>query len=249
MNNFLHRNFINLTNKNIMKNKLHKLSAALLIALSLTACGGSDNDYPGPPLLVTDDGISTFSSSNLNYALSYLPLESISTAEAASLTFMREEEKLANNVYLQLANTWGSQSRVFANVAQSEASHTESIRQLLLRYTLADPAAGLADGVFVNQTLQQLYTTLMQQSSLSYVDALKASCAIEEIDILDLQTALVNTDNQDIKFVYNNLNVASRNHLRSFVKALTLVGITYVPQYLTAEAYQAIVSTPIERGN
>lgn len=65
-----------------MKNKLHKLSAALLIALSLTACGGSDNDYPGPPLLVTDDGISTFSSSNLNYALSYLPLESITTPKA-----------------------------------------------------------------------------------------------------------------------------------------------------------------------
>jgi hypothetical protein len=231
-----------------MTNKFQKISAAVFIALSLTACGGSDNDYPGPPLLVTDDGISTFSSSNLNYALSYLPLESISTAEAASLTFMREEEKLANNVYLQLENTYGAQTRVFSNVAQSEASHTESIRQLLLRYTLADPAAGLADGVFVNQTLQQLYTTLMQQSSLSYVDALKVSCAIEEIDILDLQTALMNVDNQDIKVVYNNLNVASRNHLRSFVKALTLVGITYVPQYLTAEAYQAIVTTPIERG-
>ena len=233
-----------------MKNKFYKISLAVFIALSLTACGGGgDSDYPGPPLLVTSDGISTFSRSNLNYALSYLPLESISTAEAASLTFMREEEKLANNVYLQLANTWGAQTRVFSNVAQSEASHTESIRQLLLRYTLADPAAGLADGVFVNQTLQQLYATLIQQSSLSYVDALNVSCAIEEIDILDLQTALVNIDNQDIKLVYNNLTVASRNHLRSFVNALTLVGITYVPQYLTVEAYQAIVSTPIERGN
>jgi hypothetical protein len=84
---------------------------------------------------------------------------------------------------------------------------------------------------------------------LSDIEALKASCAIEEIDILDLQTTQVNIDNQDIKVVYNNLNVASRNHLRSFANALTLVGITYVPQYLTAEAYQAIVSTPIERGN
>lgn len=84
---------------------------------------------------------------------------------------------------------------------------------------------------------------------MSDIDALKPSCAIEEINILNLQTALVNTDNQDIKVVYNNLNVASRNHLRSFDNALKLVGITYVPQYLTAEAYQAIVSTHIERGN
>jgi hypothetical protein len=232
-----------------MNNNFKKISTALFIAISLTACGGSDNDYPGPPMLVSADGTSTFSSSNLNYALTLLPLESISTAEAASLTFMREEEKLANNVYKLLATTWGAQTPVFTNIANSEATHTEAIRQLLVRYALADPAAGLADGVYQNQTLQQLYNSLIQQGSLSYIDALKVGCAIEEIDILDLQNALVGIDNQDITVVYNNLTLGSRNHLRSFVKALTLVGITYVPQYLSSEAYLAIVSTPIERGN
>ena len=118
-----------------------------------------------------------------------------------------------------------------------------------MRYTLADPAASLADGVFQNQTLQQLYNSLIAQGTLSYIDALKVGCAIAEIDILDLQNALVGIDNQDIIVVYNNLTLGSRNHLRSFVKALTLVGITYVPQYLSPEAYLAIVSTPIERGN
>lgn len=88
-----------------MTNKFQKISAAVFIALSLTACGGSDNHYPGPPMLVSEDGTSTFSSPNLNYALTYLPLESISAAEAASLTFMREEEKLANNVYKLLGTT------------------------------------------------------------------------------------------------------------------------------------------------
>ena len=118
-----------------------------------------------------------------------------------------------------------------------------------MRYTLADPAANLADGVFQNQTLQQLYNSLIAQGTLSYIDALKVGCAIEEIDILDLQNALVGIDNQDIIVVYNNLTLGSRNHLRSFVKALTLVVITYVPQYLSPEAYLAIISTPIERGN
>ena len=162
---------------------------------------------------------------------------------------MREEEKLANNAYKLLGTTWAAQTRVFTNIANSEASHTEAIRQLLVRYTLADPAAKLADGVFQNQTLQQLYNSLIAQGTLSYIDALKVGCAIEEIDILDLQNALVGIDNQDITVVYNNLNLGSRNHLRSFVKALTWVGITYVPQYLSPEAYLAIVSTPIERGN
>ena len=232
-----------------MNNTFKRISVALVIALSLTACGGSDNGYPGPPMLVSEDGTSTFSSPNLNYALTYLLLESISTAEASSLTFMREEEKLANNVYKLLGTTWAAQTRVFTNIANSEASHTEAIRQLLVRYTLADPAANLADGVFQNQALQQLYNSLIQQGALSYIDALKVGCAIEEIDILELQNALMGIDNQDITVVYNNLNLGSRNHLRSFVKALTMVGITYVPQYLSLEAYLAIVSTPIERGN
>ena len=107
----------------------------------------------------------------------------------------------------------------------------------------------MADGVFQNQTLQQLYNSLIAQGTLSFIDALKVGCAIEEIDILDLQNALVGIDNQDIIVVYNNLTLSSRNHLRSFVKSLSLVSITYVPQYLSPEAYLAIVSTPIERGN
>jgi hypothetical protein len=107
----------------------------------------------------------------------------------------------------------------------------------------------LAEGVFENQTLQQLYATLIQQGNVSYVDALKVACAIEEIDILDLQNALVNVDNQDIRIVYDNLTKGSRNHLRSFVNAMSMIGVTYVPQYLTTAAYNAIITTPIERGN
>jgi hypothetical protein len=232
-----------------MNENFQKISVALFIALSLTACGGSDNDYPGPAMLVSEDGTSTFSNQNLNYALTQLPLETVSPTESSSLAFMREEEKLANNVYKLLGTNWGTQTRVFTNIAASEASHTEAIRQLLVRYALADPAAELEDGVYQNQTLQQLYNALIQQGSLSYIDALKVGCAIEEIDILDLQIALLNIDNQDIRVVYNNLTLGSRNHLRSFVKALALVGITYEPQYLSPEAYLAIVNTPLEKGN
>jgi hypothetical protein len=40
----------------------------------------------------------------------------------------------------------------------------------------------------------------------------------------------------------------SRNHLRSFVNNLAAQGITYVPQYMPPAEYQAIVSSPVERG-
>ena len=57
-----------------MKRTIQKLTTVLLTALTLTACGGGGSDYPGPPLVVTDDGISTVSSANLNYAIALLPL-------------------------------------------------------------------------------------------------------------------------------------------------------------------------------
>jgi len=232
-----------------LKQILKKLTAVLLTALTLTACGGGGVGYPGPPLLVTDDGISTISSVNLNYAIALLPLESLNTYESSSLVYMREEEKLAYNVYSQLNNTWSAQTTVFGKISQSEASHSEAVRQLLVRYSLEDPAASLAEGVFANQTLQQLYATLIQEGNLSYLDALNVGCEIEEIDILDLQNAVVNVDNQDIRIVYDNLTKGSRNHLRSFVNALSMIGVTYVPKHLTTAEYNAIISTPIERGN
>lgn len=71
---------------------------------------------------------------------------------------------------------------------------------------------------------------------------------IEEVDIVDLQAALVYVDNQDIRAVYGNLLKGSRNHLRAFVLALQQQGVVYTPQYLTPADYQAIVGTSIEAG-
>jgi len=45
-------------------------------------------------------------------------------------------------------------------------------------------------------------------------DALKVGAAIEEIDILDLQTRVAQTDNADIPLAYNNLMNGSSNHRR-----------------------------------
>jgi hypothetical protein len=72
--------------------------------------------------------------------------------------------------------------------------------------------------------------------------------AIEEIDMVDINKALLSIDNQDIVLVYQNLLKGSRNHLRSFVSNLALQGITYVPQYMPLADYQAIVNAPMERG-
>jgi hypothetical protein len=61
----------------------------------------------------------------------------LSAEEAASLLFMREEEKLARDVYNTLSATWGIQS--FSIIASSEQRHMDEIKVLLDRYALTDP--------------------------------------------------------------------------------------------------------------
>jgi hypothetical protein len=160
----------------------------------------------------------------------------LSAEESAALLYMREEEKLAHDVYVTLYDQWGLPT--FQNISQSEQAHTDAVKALLDRYGLSDPASSVV-GVFTNPDLQALYTELVKRGSQSLAEALKVGAAIEEIDILDLQERLVQTDNADIAQVFNNLMRASYNHLRGFVSALQAqTGETYQPQYMSAEAYQ-----------
>jgi hypothetical protein len=168
-----------------------------------------------------------------------IPASDLSPEEAAALLFMREEEKLARDVYNTLFTIWGQPT--FSNIAASEGAHMDEVKLLLDRYNLVDPA--LAPGVFTDPNLQALYDQLVAQGSISLPDALKVGAAIEEIDILDLEARLAQTDNPDIQQVFNNLKLGSYNHLNSFVSVLSAqAGETYQPQYLSAEAYAAIVS-------
>jgi hypothetical protein len=174
-----------------------------------------------------------------------LPASELSADESAALLYMREEEKLARDVYNTLYATWNIPT--FQNIAASEQMHMDQIALLLTRYNLTDPAQ--APGVFTDAKLQDLYNKLVVQGNLSIGEALKVGGAIEEIDILDLQTRLAATDNADIQQVYNNLMNGSYNHLNAFSRALTnQTGETYVQQYLTPEQYQTILSSGVGNG-
>ena len=172
----------------------------------------------------------------------------LSEDEITGLLYMREEEKLAHDVYLTLYEKWGLS--IFQNIANSEQTHTEAVKSLLDAYGLKDPAASITLGEFVNTDLQALYDELVAQGSQSLGDALKIGAAIEEIDILDLEKHLAQTDDASIRTVYENLMKGSRNHLRSFTSTLDRqTGEIYQPQYLSTDAYQNIVGSGIESGS
>lgn len=173
--------------------------------------------------------------------------EELSAEEIEGILYMREEEKLARDVYLTLYEQWGLS--IFQNIANSEQTHMDAIKTLIDRYGLDDPAAGNDVGEFTNPTLRSLYADLVATGSQSLADALRVGAAIEEIDILDLEKHVAQTDARDIQRVYESLTRGSRNHLRSFVATLEQqTGETYEPQYLDQEAYDDIVSAPLENG-
>lgn len=175
-----------------------------------------------------------------------IPASELSADEAAALLFMREEEKLARDVYTKLYEVWGLPT--FQNIAAREQKHMDEIALLLTRYELADPAQ--TPGVFTDASLQNLYNTLVAQGSQSLADALKVGGAIEEIDINDLQNRLTATDNADIQQVYNNLMYGSYNHLRAFAGVYTTqTGTTYTAQYITDDLLNTILSTSPGYGN
>ena len=172
-------------------------------------------------------------------------LVDISVAEAEDLVYMREEEKLAHDVYITFYKQWGLQ--IFANIAKSETTHTETVKALLDKYGLTDLALDQI-GVFTNTNLQALYDQLVERGMTSSMEALHVGALIEEVDMADLQHAIDRATHDDIITVYENLLKGSRNHLRSYVDVIESSGVVYEAQYLDQDEVDAIVNSPMERG-
>ncbi|MBU0655634.1 MAG: DUF2202 domain-containing protein [Gammaproteobacteria bacterium] len=173
-------------------------------------------------------------------------VQALSSVETETLKFMREEEKLARDVYITLYYQW--KLPVFNNISGSEQQHTDRVKMLLQTYGVADPVVDDSVGVFANATLGGLYTQLVTQGQKSVLDALYVGAFIEETDIADLQKAISDTTHPDIANVYSNLMQGSRNHLRAFVGQIESLGVNYVAQALPQAEVDAIVDSPRERG-
>ena len=168
----------------------------------------------------------------------------LSAEEIAGLKFMREEEKLAHDVYAALYSVWGA--TIFDNISQSETTHTETILALLEKYGVADPAAGKAPGEFEDPELQALYNALIAAGRASLIEGLKVGALIEETDIRDITEKKLATDEADILRVYDSLMCGSRNHLRAFNGALLDQGVVYVPTVITQAEWDAIANSTME---
>ena len=137
----------------------------------------------------------------------------LTASEANHILFMKQEEKLARDVYKALHAKWGV--AIFANIAASEQNHMNAVDGLIVRYRLRDTTPP-GDGVFFYEELQELYNDLIEKGGKSLTDALEVGVLIEETDIEDLRAALLAARERPIKNVFGNLLNGSLNHLAAF---------------------------------
>ena len=204
--------------------------SVLLVAALLAGCGTAATPV---------DGNSTATSS-----AAVLPVDDATTAD---LVFLREEEKLARDVYITLGQRWNL--GVFANIQESEQRHMDAVLGLLVSAGIPDPAAGNDVGEFTNVELGNLYASLVEQGSAGEIEALGVGATIEDFDLADLAEYTLEATDPTVLNVYANLSKGSRNHLRAFVGQLVAAGASYTPQFLDAATFEAIVSSPTEKGN
>jgi hypothetical protein len=161
--------------------------------------------------------------------------------EIANLIFIREEEKLARDVYVVLYEKWGDP--VFANIIESELRHMDAVGNLLQSFGIPDPITSGAIGDFTNEGIRSLFDLLTAWGMESEADALLVGCYIEEYDILDIWEAHEETDEARIQRVYQNLYEGSYNHLNAFAyNYYLLTGETYIPKLLSSAEYDLVMT-------
>ncbi len=171
-------------------------------------------------------------------------ISSLDTNEQTHLEFMREEEKLARDVYLTLGTLYPN-SPVFGKIDDSEQRHTDIVKAKLLQYGVADPNTNDNIGVYTGQDygwyFEEKYKALVELAAVSELDAMYVGAFIEELDMLDISQCpkvivetdnaiddtplcgLVYTDKKDLQEVYYSLLDGSESHLRSYVRNIEAI--------------------------
>ena len=68
--------------------------------------------------------------------------------------FIREEEKIARDVYRVLYKKWGNP--IFANIEESEQAHMDAMANVLAFYGIDDPVTNDETGEFTNEGIPAL---------------------------------------------------------------------------------------------
>ena len=174
--------------------------------------------------------------------------------EQTHLEFMREEEKLARDVYMELGAMYPDHP-IFGRIDDSEQKHTDAVKAMIEKYGLADPNTNDNVGVYTGKDYGWYFTEkfnqLVERASISELEALYVGAFIEELDMMDInqcpkvivetenginditECGKIYTDNADVSSLYASLLDGSDSHLEGYVRN--------IEQYIGKGNYQAQV--------
>ncbi|OFW58355.1 MAG: hypothetical protein A2133_01905 [Actinobacteria bacterium RBG_16_64_13] len=168
-------------------------------------------------LVVTMAG-AAFAVSSDDTAAATAGATSLSPHVKQHLILLREEEKLARDVYSVLYTRWGAVA--FHDIAFAEGHHMAAVKVILDRYGIADPVGANPPGVFTNQKLQAAYAEFVARGSKSLVDAYKVGVVIEKREIALLRDLIGDTVRADVIRMATNLLNGDLKHLAAFNRLL-----------------------------
>jgi hypothetical protein len=238
-------NFSGFRNMNI----LNKVFVNGIIGAAIIAGAGSAMAKGGKSMPVKVDDVSTTTvdaSTADDGVLDY--------NERIHLIFMREEEKLARDVYTKLGSMYPD-SVIFGNIDDSEQRHTTAVKAIIEKYGYKDPNTNDNIGVYTGEDygwyFTEKYNLLVERASISELEALYVGAFIEELDMMDInqcpkviveadngisevtKCGKIATDNSDIVRLYDSLLDGSDSHLEGYVKN--------IEKYIGQGNYQAQV--------
>jgi len=174
--------------------------------------------------------------------------------EQTHLMFIREEEKLARDVYLTLGTMYPD-SAIFGNIDDSEQAHMDAVKAIIEKYGLQDPSTNDNIGAYTSEDYGWYFTEkfnlLVERASISELEALYVGAFIEELDMMDInqcpqvivetdngindvsECGKIYTDNSDVAKLYVSLLDGSDSHLEGYVKN--------IEKYIGEGNYQAQV--------
>src|SRR5512141_1593691 len=207
-----------------------RIGMAVMFAATVSGCGGGGGGGGGKTIPLGS-------------------LQPLVGSEETTMLFVREEEKMARDVYLALYTQWADPNYL-AIASRSEQKHMDSVKAMLDNLSIPDPVADDRAGSFTNTDILVMYGGLLARGLVTPEEGLAVGAFIEEYDILDVQKArdeVVKGSNQlPILQTYDSLLCGSRNHLRSFVGQIRAGGAAYTAQLMTQNEVDAIVNSPGE---
>lgn len=218
----------------------------LVAVLALGGCSGSEvlRDARDGAGASSDAGPAREVSGDASSLVDAPAATSCETGLPADLCFLREEEKLARDVYVAFFARTGIM--VFNNISRSEQTHTDAVAALLAARGIADPVTDDTPGVFRDPVLAGLYEALSTEGAMGDGEALRVGATIEDLDLRDIAQMRTRTTEIDVLALYDSLACGSRNHMRSFSMQLVSRGLTYEPSYISAAELAAILASPRE---